>query len=1083
MQTIVSMVMVPDRNLHIVYSDYNWEDYSESRLYHGVLSAEDEWNSRIIALSDSGFHSLSLGATIDGELYLAYQQAYHVATTGTFKIRKTVNGTWQSPKMIFKEGYDHIDLTVDAENNPHVSFYNISQGMGIIYQKWSSDLAGSIEVIETDWNGGQMEGMGTSVITDNFIQPHISYAGDINKEYRENLKHAWKKDGIWHTEKVDDGSFQSSGNQIALDPVGSINLAYNHHPANQLRFATNIAGPWIRQIVDDEISYWGLEFAMDDERYGHIAVPGVKYALIPPLPYFNIDPDSLDFGSVEPDSSKTMILKLSNPSEKDIRIDSVMINDPRFTFSKTSFILNRLAVDSIEVSFKQDAVASEVNKGLVIIYNEPSGLQMEIPVKVRPWQPVLNTDKSTVEFGVVPKNTKVTRTITVENIGATDLIFSNIEVRYEIWPGIPVQTDFMLEGHNCSTLQPGETCEIQVSFEPKKDGTQYSILNISSNDPETPVKKIGLNGSTPVPQIYSPKSSIDFGYSLVGQTVTDTLILFNSGDVELNITSMYLSGGDMDQFSFSGTCTSITPGDSCILRLMMTPTRSDDFQTTLVISSDDSYKPLQTVVLTGQAGPLLPLQASITADPESGQVPLTVYFQSVVTGGQPSYSYIWDFGDMNTSNDPSPSHEFVSTGVYNVSMKVTDVNSNSVTETIDITVASEGIPTVTAEALPNYGEIPLTVQFNATVTGGDAPLSFLWDFIDGSTSSQQNPVHGFSFPGTYIIRVTVTDVDGDTGKDSVLVTIIWNNSLAGQLFDETGGSDINDSDVILIPESDIADTTLLSLYGSNSYLFPGLESNQYTVHAVPDPEAYPEDLPTCLGDKIALFEAEWINVTGHVTGGDIRLIKKPEAGSGSGSISGNLVSGSGKGLTIMEKTSLVKSDPVPNAYVYLKGATDGNLKAYDITVTDGSFNFEGLDNGDYYFITDYQGKSMDNANTPLIISDTRKDLNILAIVGADKITVEDLTTGTETIYFPALKVYPVPAGDNLIVEIPEGLFTSITVRMKILDLSGKYVFIDNKYETTGNPIILNIEFLNNGMHLLEISDKTRSHRVKIVKLK
>ena len=130
---------------------------------------------------------------------------------------------------------------------------------------------------------------------------------------------------------------------------------------------------------------------------------------------------------------------------------------------------------------------------------------------------------------------------------------------------------------------------------------------------------------------------------------------------------------------------------------------------------------------------------------QSGSEPLDVTFQAGVTGGQPPYIYKWDFGDLKTSDEKSPVHKFTGMGIFNVSLKVTDISGNSVSATTKISVTAEGVPVVIASAQPDKGEIPLSVQFNAQVTGGDAPLSYLWDFRDGSTSTLQNPLHVFNF--------------------------------------------------------------------------------------------------------------------------------------------------------------------------------------------------------------------------------------------------------------------------------------------------------------------------------------------------
>jgi PKD repeat protein/Tol biopolymer transport system component len=71
---------------------------------------------------------------------------------------------------------------------------------------------------------------------------------------------------------------------------------------------------------------------------------------------------------------------------------------------------------------------------------------------------------------------------------------------------------------------------------------------------------------------------------------------------------------------------------------------------------------------------------------------------------------------------------------------------------------------------PSSGYGPLTVDFTDVSTGG--VTGWEWDFGDGNTSTEQNPSHQYSAPGSYTVALTVTDgvaCDTETKADYITV--------------------------------------------------------------------------------------------------------------------------------------------------------------------------------------------------------------------------------------------------------------------------------------------------------------------------
>jgi PKD repeat protein len=81
-----------------------------------------------------------------------------------------------------------------------------------------------------------------------------------------------------------------------------------------------------------------------------------------------------------------------------------------------------------------------------------------------------------------------------------------------------------------------------------------------------------------------------------------------------------------------------------------------------------------------------------------------------------------------------------------------------------LTACGPTIPEASFTASPTEGAAPLSVQF--TDTSLNEPVSWKWDFGDGSNSTDKSPSHAFEITGTYDVTLVATNDAGSGNSTS-----------------------------------------------------------------------------------------------------------------------------------------------------------------------------------------------------------------------------------------------------------------------------------------------------------------------------
>lgn len=79
---------------------------------------------------------------------------------------------------------------------------------------------------------------------------------------------------------------------------------------------------------------------------------------------------------------------------------------------------------------------------------------------------------------------------------------------------------------------------------------------------------------------------------------------------------------------------------------------------------------------------------------------------------------------------------------------------------------------VIVDAEPDFGAPPLKVQFETEIDCTAEPVTYSWDFGDGTkTENEPNPTHVYTKPGDYIASVVTKSPDGGEGEDEIDITV------------------------------------------------------------------------------------------------------------------------------------------------------------------------------------------------------------------------------------------------------------------------------------------------------------------------
>lgn len=180
----------------------------------------------------------------------------------------------------------------------------------------------------------------------------------------------------------------------------------------------------------------------------------------------------------------------------------------------------------------------------------------------------------------------------------------------------------------------------------------------------------------------------------------------------------------------------------------------------VVISGNCVDSSVMTVVINQNCSQNCTLVANFTATNTAS--PNTFTFTNTSTGFAPGDSIRWTFGDGSTSTDANPTHTYANAGTYTVCLRVKKGNWPATAPPCVrdvcqvVTVATPVSCNIQAAfSVQPTTTTPNTYLFTNTSVNLQPGDSVFWNFGDGTSSMQTNPVHTYANAGTYIACIRI----------------------------------------------------------------------------------------------------------------------------------------------------------------------------------------------------------------------------------------------------------------------------------------------------------------------------------------
>jgi hypothetical protein len=308
-------------------------------------------------------------------------------------------------------------------------------------------------------------------------------------------------------------------------------------------------------------------------------------------PGLNVSPGSLVFPDVPVGQSKIENITLTNSGTGNVAINPATISGAGFTVNGLSAPATLAPGNAILVAVKFAPTGPGAVTGAVSIGNNTDNAAAAISLSGVGLQAFVSANASNVSFGKVVVGNTNSQPITLRNSGNATLTFSQLAAS---------GTGVSLTGLSTSTtIAPNSSVTFNAVFAPSSTSAVSGSIKLVTNGVPSPLV-IGVTGTGSAAQAgltLSP-SSLNFSTVAEGSSKTLSSTLTNTGNSNINISSVKVSGAGFSAGGVSGG-TILTPGQSTTLIVTFSPNSVGSTTGANVTIASNAINSPAMVALTG----------------------------------------------------------------------------------------------------------------------------------------------------------------------------------------------------------------------------------------------------------------------------------------------------------------------------------------------------------------------------------------------------------------------------------------------------------------------------------------------------